>query len=214
MAYSREEFKALVQRLREGSEDAARELVAEYEDMVRDSVREWLDRQPRPSALDSADFSQMVFLSFFRRLDEYDFDTPEKLAGLLLTMSRNKVVRERRRSSAQKRDASREVPLEKLPGGGSQLPDKKPTLTELAVCKEYWDHQVARAPEKYRQIVDLRFAGHTYNEIGQIVHLAADSVRHIMHRIFNLLMERYGITDAREQGAASWEQGELRLTFD
>ena len=148
MAYSREEFKALVQRLREGSEDAARRLVAEYEDMVRDSVREWLDRQPRPSALDSADFSQMVFLSFFRRLDEYDFDTPEKLAGLLLTMSRNKVVRERRRSSAQKRDASREVPLEKLPGGGSQLPDKKPTLTELAVCKEYWDHQVARGAGK------------------------------------------------------------------
>ena len=184
MAGSFEDYVDLWRRVREGSEDAARELVAGYEDLVRNAIRDAIGTSPRASAVDSVDVAQMAWRSFFRTINEHDFDTPEKLTALLVTMARNKAIMEERRSTAQKRDRRREVPLDRLPGGGSQLPDREPSLTDVAICQEHWERLLAACPERYRQIVELRSARHTYKEIGEVVGLDDGSVRRIMRTLF------------------------------
>ena len=60
------DLAGLLRRLLDGSEDAARELVARYSAVIRHVIRSHLGRRARP-ALDPEDLTQQVWASFFRR---------------------------------------------------------------------------------------------------------------------------------------------------
>jgi RNA polymerase sigma factor (sigma-70 family) len=126
----------------------------------------------------------MAWRSFFRTIDERDLDTPEKLTALLLAMARKKAIQERRHSTAQMRDGRREVSLTRLPGGGSELPDPKPSSTDMAIWQEQWEQVLKKHPEQHRQVVKLRSAGHRCKEIGEIMGLDEGSVRRILRKLF------------------------------
>ena len=109
------DFQSLVRRVREGSEDAAWELVDQYGDSIRRAVRRVLNERLR-SKFDSLDFVQVVWNSLFRVRDKLDrFDRPEELAAYLVTMARNKVGMEvRRRLMTEKYNVGHEQSLDQL----------------------------------------------------------------------------------------------------
>src|SRR5438067_8349510 len=85
------EFFALMERLREGSEDAARTLIERYGRHLLYVIRRNLDERLR-AKFDSLDFMQDVWASFFVRPPPSQiFATEEAFFRFLLAMARNKV---------------------------------------------------------------------------------------------------------------------------
>src|SRR4051794_1085352 len=113
------DIRELLARIREGDEEAARELLARYESKVRLVVRRQLPRLLR-SRFDSLDFLQSVWGSFFHRVrtGATDLDEERNLIAFLAWAARNKVIDEYRRASSQRQDIRRESPLRQEAEGG------------------------------------------------------------------------------------------------
>src|SRR5208337_4800735 len=93
------EIGEFIARIRDGDEDAARELLRRYEAKVRLVVRRQLPRLLR-SRFDSQDFVQSIWGSFFRRIkaSPTELEGTENLIGFLARAARNKVIDEYRRA--------------------------------------------------------------------------------------------------------------------
>src|SRR5207245_7243754 len=92
------EFAALMERIRQGSEGAAEELVARHGPDILRVVRRRLSRRIR-SKFDSADFTQSVWRSFFANAARTEeIRHPDELAAYLAEMAKNKVIDAFRRS--------------------------------------------------------------------------------------------------------------------
>src|SRR5438105_5224550 len=90
-------FAGLMERVRDGSQDAAWEIIDRFGTQIKQVVRRRLHGLLR-SQFDSADFVQVVWLSFFRHPDLIrTFSSPQQLASFLEVMARNKVADETRR---------------------------------------------------------------------------------------------------------------------
>jgi RNA polymerase sigma-70 factor (ECF subfamily) len=91
-----------MRRVRGGDGRAAEELVRRYEPTIRRVVRVRLVDPRLQRLFDSMDICQSVFGSFFvhAALGDYELATPEQLLGLLVSMSRKKVVDKSRRAGA------------------------------------------------------------------------------------------------------------------
>jgi RNA polymerase sigma factor (sigma-70 family) len=187
MAERDNDFHSLVCRVREGSEDAAWELVDQYGDSIRRAVRRALNERMR-SKFDSLDFVQVVWNSLFRARDKLDrFDRPEELAAYLVTMARNKVGMEvRRRLMTEKYNVHHEQSLDQLRArGGPDIPSRQASPVDIAVAREQWDRLLQDQPPHYRQIIHLRLQGHTYQSISEIVHLDECTVRRFLKRLLH-----------------------------
>jgi RNA polymerase sigma-70 factor (ECF subfamily) len=179
-------FRDLMQRIREGSDDAAWELVERYGDDLRRAVRRLLNVRLR-SKFDSLDFVQVVWSSFFRARDQMErFDSPEMLAKFLITMTRNKVIMEvRRRLQTKKYNVNRESPLEEPQQVGRELAGNEPTPVNVAIARERLNQMLAEQPPHYRRIIKLRLEGHTYDDIARQLHLAESTVRRFIKKLFH-----------------------------
>ncbi len=185
MAEQDDAFCILMRRLREGSEDAAWELVSQYGEPIRRAVRRALNERLR-SKFDSLDFVQVVWNSFFRVRNTTDrFDRPEELAAYLVKMARNKVGMEvRRRLMTNKYDLRREQSLDQRQAEG--YPDRsghQPAPVNVAIAREQWDHMVEGQPARYRQIIHLRLQGFTYQAIANELGLDECTVRRFLKRL-------------------------------
>src|SRR5262245_43654798 len=109
---SEHDLADFVRRIRAGDEQAAADLVRQYEPLVRREVRLRLTDPGLSRALDSMDICQSVMASFFVQAacGRYDLDEPGQLLKLLVTMARNKLASAARKQRAQRRDARRVVP--------------------------------------------------------------------------------------------------------
>jgi len=141
MPDNRSDFTALMERVRQGSDGAARELVARYGPHILQVVRKKLSRKLRPR-FDSVDFVQSVWASFFADAPAKELvSRPDDLAAYLARMARNKVVdafRDVVRS--QKRNANRERSLDRATRGGvpQQRIAHQETPSQEVATKEEW----------------------------------------------------------------------------
>lgn len=186
MSEKKDDFCALMQRVCGGSEDAAWELVEQYGEAIRRAVRRALNKKLRPK-FDSMDFVQMVWSSFFRVRDKLKrFRRPEELAAFLVTMARNKVAMEiRRRLLTKKYDLSREHSLdEPRMRKCGEIAGRQPLPAEVAIAREQLGRMVRGQPKHYRQIIQLRLQGCTYQDIAGSLHLAESTVRRFLKKLF------------------------------
>ena len=180
MTHYVDHFCELMARVHDGSEDAARELVEDFGEEIRRAVRRVLHARMR-SEFDSLDFVQIVWRSLFRMRDILDqFDCPEDLAVYLVSMARHKVVDEmRRRMMGKKYSVHREESLEQLQAEEDlDIPDPygQPDPLDTAIAEEQWDRLSEAQPDRYRQILELRRSGHTYEEIAEILGMDPNAV--------------------------------------
>src|SRR5262249_10179527 len=113
MSDPKTEFRELMQRVQDGSEEAAQELHRKYAGHILRVVRRRLHKMLRPK-YDSDDFVQSVWASFFTGEPKSQvFETPEALVRFLEIMARNKVIGAfRRRVQTAKHDVQRERSLD------------------------------------------------------------------------------------------------------
>jgi RNA polymerase sigma-70 factor (ECF subfamily) len=188
------ELRQVLARIREGDEDAARELLRRYEAKVRLVVRRQLPRLLR-SRFDSQDFVQSVWGSFFRRMRTHptDLEDTTSLVAVLVQAAKHKVIDEFRRASAPKRDMRRE---ESIWDGARprDLVDHADAPIELAQASEALGRLRELLPEDRRTVLDLKAAGLSTHEIAGRVGLSERTVR----RVIEDLRRRAGIDDAGE----------------
>src|SRR5688500_10046263 len=129
-----ERFRELVQRVRQGEQAAATDLVQQFEPEIRRAVRVRLTDPRLRRVLDSMDICQSVMANFFQRVTsgEFDLNEPRQLLRLLVAMARNKVIDQSRRQQAGRRDARRMELASALEG----LLDPRPTPRRIVAARD------------------------------------------------------------------------------
>lgn len=184
------EFAELMRQVRDGSEDAIRQLLDQYGDDVLRVIRRKLMKRLR-TQYDSDDFYQAVWGSFFARRELLSqFDSPHQLMAFLRSMAGNKVIDEVRHRLRQKRTITREQPLDSDLRSNSGAIAQEPTPSEVAVAREQMDHLVEEQPSLYQRIVQLRVDGATYREIAEQTGMHERSVRRVMRRLSRRMVDQ------------------------
>lgn len=177
MGDARDEFEAMMRRVRSGCPDAAREVFDRYNSHVRRVVRRHLARRLRRQ-YDSLDFLQAVWASFFTTpADRYTFEQPDDLVNFLARIAANKVIEEfRRQVLTLKNDIGRNVPIVQVPASeiaagpaavAAEPAGREPSPSQLAIAEERWEHLLRDQPPGYRRVLELLREGHTFREIAE-----------------------------------------------
>jgi RNA polymerase sigma factor (sigma-70 family) len=188
------DLRRVLDRIRDGDEEAARELLRRYEAQVRLVVRRQLPRLLR-SRFDSLDFLQSVWGSFFRRMQAgpSEFEDPRNLVAFLARAAKNKVIDEYRRASSRKQD----VRLEETLWEGDrprELVARTDTPSQIAEADEAFGRLRDQLPEDRRLILGLKAEGLTNREIGDRLKISERTVR----RALEELRRRAGIDGGGE----------------
>jgi len=178
-------IRELLARIKNGDEDAARELLTRYESKVRMVVRRQLPRLLR-SRFDSIDFLQSVWGSFFHRIQTgtNDLNEEHNLIAFLAWAARNKVIDEYRRVATQKQDIRREESIENQKAQATGLASGD-TPSELAQARETFDRLSRLLPEDRRVILELKAAGYSSSEIGERLGLSERTVQRVLEELRN-----------------------------
>jgi RNA polymerase sigma factor (sigma-70 family) len=187
MAANDQRFYDLLQGIKDGSEEAAREFLVCYGKYIRHVVRRHLLQKLR-ARFDSEDFLQEVCVSFFSHPPApEDFSDPAALLAFLGKITRNKVTDAARQGLAQRHDVNRENSLdgsarltaEGLRAGG-------PTPSEVVSAEETCE--VLGGPHaNQKKLLYMLRNGYTQEEIARVLGL---SVRHVK-RLVQKLRERF-----------------------
>jgi RNA polymerase sigma-70 factor (ECF subfamily) len=160
-------FRELLQRVRTGDNQAAMELVRQYEPLIRREVRIHLRDRRLSRLFDSMDVCQSVLGSFFVRIaaGQYDLERPEQLLALLVKMTRNKLVSAARLGQAQQRDLRRNSPQSEAEL--AEVEDPGPTPSRVIEGQDLLARfQRGLTPEE-RRLADLRSQGMTWPQIAE-----------------------------------------------
>jgi RNA polymerase sigma factor (sigma-70 family) len=177
------EFRELLDRIRGGSEEAAWELVERYERSIMRAVRQLLGF-PLRAKVDSADFAQDVWLSFFRhRSAIVELEHPFQLIQFLATTTAHKVIDEQRKRRTARHDVFRERSLDAKAAVGTSLVSTDPTPSQFAIARERWDRILAGHPDHYRQVLRMRYLGCDQAEIADTLGIHERTVRKILKKL-------------------------------
>jgi RNA polymerase sigma factor (sigma-70 family) len=179
------EFASLMEGVRQGSDEAVRELLEEYGPYVVQAVRRKLNR-PMRAKVDSVDFTQAVWASFFANRSQIErLDKPEALIAFLVQVAKNKVIDEfRRLFHTQKHDLNRERSMQgSAEYEAGRLAARTPTPSQIAATNELRDKLLDGQPPHYRQILQYRQLGMTQEEIAQRMKLNVRTIQRVMQRL-------------------------------
>ena len=187
---SADSFETFIKRIREGDEDAARELVSGFEGVIRREVRLRLEDRRLLRVFDSVDISQSVLTSFFARASsgQFEIETPEQLVSLLIGMTRNKLAFQVRRQRARRRDGRlvEATRVEEL-----MVASTTPGPSQVASDHDLIDAVRHRLGEEELLLVDLRAEGYEWSEIARRLGGSAQARRmqlaRAVHRVAKVL---------------------------
>ncbi len=155
-----QDFDRFSADLRAGDERAAAELVRRYEPYLRHVIRARLTDRCLRRVLDSLDVCQSALGEFFVRMADgrFQFQDPDRLRALLVTMALNKLIdraRHERRHGGGLPD-NFDTPAPGLP------PDEQTLQRELAMAIR------GRLSERESWLIDQRVQGRTWIEIAAV----------------------------------------------
>lgn len=188
-------FADLIARVRAGDEQAATDLVRQYEPLVRREIRLHLEDRRLSRLFDSLDVCQEVMASFFVRAaaGQYDLDEPSQVLRLLVTMARNKLASAARRERQQRRDIRRNA------GGQdalNELAAAGPTPSQLVAGRELLIEMRRRLTEDERQLADLRSQGMGWPDIAGQLGGTPQARRVQLNRAMDRVLRELGLEEA------------------
>jgi RNA polymerase sigma factor (sigma-70 family) len=159
-------FTAFIRRIRAGDQQAAEELVRQYEPLIRREVRIHLEDRHLSQLFDSMDISQSVLLSFFVRTaaGQYDLEQPDQLLRLLVTMTRNKLATAARRAHQQRRDQRRVSHGDA--GALAQVADPHPAPGDQAEAQELLLRLRQSLSAEEHRMAELRSQGLSWADVA------------------------------------------------
>ena len=179
---TRRSFQDVMERVRDGSEEAARELVEEYGPLIRKVIRRRLDPRMR-SKFDSIDFEQMVWASVFCSSDRLrELETARDLFRFIMALAKNKVVDEhRRRLNSEKFRVTHERHLDLA--AADKRTSANPTPSQVVQAKELASRFLRGNSICHRRVMQMRMDGVSYQEIADELELDVGTVRRTVARI-------------------------------
>jgi RNA polymerase sigma-70 factor (ECF subfamily) len=155
--------RALLRRLRNGSQDAATELYIRYAERLRLLTRAEFSAE-LARRVDVEDIVQSVFVSFFRGVNQGYYDVPagDELWKLFLVIALNKIRAKGAFHRASKRDVRLTVGAQMIDHGGRPQQDTAP----LALLRMVVDEILDQLPAQQKQMVVHRIEGFEVAEIA------------------------------------------------
>jgi RNA polymerase sigma factor (sigma-70 family) len=173
-------FAALISRVRDGSQEAAWDLIAQYGDLVLRVVRRQLPSDMR-KVFDSEDFVQAAWGTIFHHRSRLSrFGEPTEFIAFLATVAANKVRMEIRRRLRKKDMVSRERPLDQK---ARDMASGAATPSQVAIARERWFRLMQDQPTHYREVVRLKYLGYQSREIAARLNLDEGTVRRILRKV-------------------------------
>jgi RNA polymerase sigma-70 factor (ECF subfamily) len=178
--------RALLDRIRTGEQDAARELYQRYAARLQRlvSAQTGTDLKVR---FDPEDVVQSVFRTLFRRVSRGLYDVPagDELWQLLLVLALNKTRKLATYHRAQRRDVGKTHGSDELRGAaaGSDGRDQ----ADLQVLELLVEDLMADLPETHRQIIRLRIEGHRADDISRETKRSKRTVERVLQEFRNRL---------------------------
>jgi len=183
-----EDLSALLNQVKSGSQDAMGQLVETFGPHVLRVIRRMLTRELRPQ-FDSADFAQAIWLSVLCHGDRiFQFANSDELVRYLAGVTHNKLNMEfRRQYETDKRDLRRErAALDGSTPAAQDAIAAEPTPSEFAIARERWQRLEAGLNPRDREILQLKYAGHTNLEIAGRLSINERTVRRLLDRLAQL----------------------------
>lgn len=183
------EFTQLMQQTREGDQSAAMKLVELYEPEIRRTARMRMTDPKLRRLVDSMDICQSVFGKFFNKAAQgnLELNTPDQLLGLLVTMTKNRVVDEHRRQTRKKR-GSGEAPL--VAESDMVIEDSPGPKTAFEMKDLLGQVRSHLTPEELK-IADHRNSGMSWNEIADELSESADVLRKRLERAIERVRHQF-----------------------
>jgi len=192
------EFHELLDRLRAGDEDAARELIDRYGDLVRREIRFRLRDSRLFRVVGESDLFRSAMSRFIwgLQLGKFDVHSPAELAGLLRKIAERRVCGASRFWLAQCRDVRRHADLGNSPE--TMYASADPTPSKALSEKELVAETIARLPESVRQVLRWRQDGLGWAQIAERMGPAAspDAVRKQYERAIDRVAAELGWGDS------------------
>lgn len=164
--------QALVDRAREGDQEAFRSLVERYEDMVAATVTGMLGAGP-----EADDVGQRVFITFYKKLDQYrgDGGVAPYLNRIAVNTALNALKKQKRRTQQMiSRDQEEHTPLPD--------PDSRASMQTFSL-KEITEEALQTLSPKHRSVVVLRLIqGYSTRETAEILDIPDGTVLSRLHR--------------------------------
>jgi RNA polymerase sigma factor (sigma-70 family) len=188
------EFRQLIQRVRERDQEAAQELVRRYENAIRRVVRIHLRDARLRRVLDSADICQSVLASFFVRtaLGQYEVESPEQLLNLLTAITRNKLTNQANRLRAQRRDIRREVAIGEQT---ASVLDQASDPSKQASAREILEKVLDGLEGSERYLAEQRSLGRSWPELAVELGGTDVALRKKLTRALQRVMAKLGLDD-------------------
>jgi RNA polymerase sigma factor (sigma-70 family) len=181
----------LIQRLRDGSGTAAREVFDRYVERLLGLAKRRIGARMN-SRLDPEDVVQSVFRSFFLRIknDQFQINVENDLFKLLVRITVHKTLRQIAHHRAAKRDPGHET----AQGSDAQemlmqVMDAEPTPETVVTFMDHLEHFLKQLPQQDRQILELRLQGFSTGEIAQKLGSYDRKIRRVLERIRAVAVE-------------------------
>lgn len=192
----RDEFHYLMERVRQGDQPAATELVRRYKPEIHKAIRLLLTNYRLHRVLDPSDISQAVLATFFSRAAAGDFEVrdEEQLLKLLSTMARNKVRDEARKHHAQRRDGRRVQ--EKMSEESLEVIEAKgPSPSKIVGGHELVQQFYRLLSPTERRLAEQRIQGKSWADIATEEGSSAEAVRKKLARACTRVARQLGLND-------------------
>ena len=193
------ELRALLQRVNQGDQEAAAELVHRFEPEVQRFVHFRLTDPRLRLLMDSLDICQSAFARFFVWLAEgkAKFETPHQLLAALRTIAQNRLCTHRRAQIAQRRggqcyriEDSRAV-AEASAGASDPA--------EAVEASDLYDRIRDRLEPEDRELVDQRLAGAEWSRLTGRFGPSPDAVRKRFTRAIERAAEHLGLMELADE---------------
>ena len=181
----------LIQRLRDGSNTAAREVFDLYVQRLLGLAKRRIGARMN-SRVDPEDVVQSVFRTFFSRMknDQFQISAEDDLFKLLVRITVHKTLRQIAHHKAAKRDPSQET----AQGSDAnemlmQAMDAEPTPETVVTFMDQLEHFLKQLPDQDRQILELRLQGFSTEEIAEKLGSYDRKIRRVLERIRTVAIE-------------------------
>jgi RNA polymerase sigma factor (sigma-70 family) len=184
-------FDDLMRRLREGDEDAARELVEAHEDEVRRFVRQRIDSPQMRRLMDSVDVTQSAFFLLFQdaRAGKIDLRDAEHLRTLLLSIAKHKLIDKARGMKAKKRDVRRNEVGGDEPLG--EIARKESSPGSMVANQDMLSLVRRELPADDYELVMASLGGESYEDLAARFGGTSESIRKRVYRIIKCLSDDF-----------------------